>query len=371
MDKKVEDKIAPSSSSNCTNCKQILVMTKSAGIGLLFGFALEKAKVYDPQIIRDQMIFKRFIMIKMFFSALAASTIVVLIYRTRFPSAYAKILESSKDLLKKKSFVSLIVGGMILGFGMTVAGSCPGMMFVQLGAGVSYAYVGILGGFLAAVLHGYLNESLRAILEKPSPRTSRTFYELGNWTPSATHLAFGGCLLGGAALFEFFFPWRADFDLSNWSSPISYGLYSPAWPPIFAGIVLGSTQLLSFVIFNRSLGNSTTFSILAAQTFSSAKLEFNAYMKKFKQGNWDRVMMSVGALAGSFLSASLGGVYGKTSGVPLFSSFAGGFLLVFGARIADGCNTGHGISGTAHLLLGSAVATMAMFAGAMGLAYFM
>jgi uncharacterized membrane protein YedE/YeeE len=94
-------------------------------------------------------------------------------------------------------------------------------------------------------------------------------------------------------------------------------------------------------------------------------------MKKFSTGNWDRFVMPIGVISGSFLSAYLADTYGATSGLPYLNAFAGGFLLVFGARLAGGCNTGHGISGTGHLLLGSAIATASMFAGAMGLAFFL
>ena len=44
-------------------------------------------------------------------------------------------------------------------------------------------------------------------------------------------------------------------------------------------------------------------------------------------------------------------------------AFVGGFLMLFGARIADGCTSGHGLSGMAHLSVGSTVAVAAMFAG--------
>ncbi len=44
-------------------------------------------------------------------------------------------------------------------------------------------------------------------------------------------------------------------------------------------------------------------------------------------------------------------------------AFAGGFLMLFGARIADGCTSGHGLSGMAQLSVGSTVAVAAMFAG--------
>jgi hypothetical protein len=48
-------------------------------LGILFGFAMEKAKVYEPKAIRQQMIFKRFIMLKMFLAAFATSTLSILL----------------------------------------------------------------------------------------------------------------------------------------------------------------------------------------------------------------------------------------------------------------------------------------------------
>jgi hypothetical protein len=44
-------------------------------------------------------------------------------------------------------------------------------------------------------------------------------------------------------------------------------------------------------------------------------------------------------------------------------AFAGGFLMLMGARIADGCTSGHGISGIAQLSVGSLIAVTAMFTG--------
>ena len=44
-------------------------------------------------------------------------------------------------------------------------------------------------------------------------------------------------------------------------------------------------------------------------------------------------------------------------------AFIAGFMMLFGARLADGCTSGHGLSGTAQLAVGSMVAVAAMFAG--------
>jgi uncharacterized membrane protein YedE/YeeE len=55
---------------------------------------------------------------------------------------------------------------------------------------------------------------------------------------------------------------------------------------------------------------------------------------------------------------------GSTSPAKRYAvAFGGGFLMLLGARIADGCTSGHGISGMAQLAVGSTVAVAAMFAG--------
>ena len=43
--------------------------------------------------------------------------------------------------------------------------------------------------------------------------------------------------------------------------------------------------------------------------------------------------------------------------------FAAGFMMLVGARLADGCTSGHGLSGMAQLAVGSTIAVAAMFAG--------
>jgi uncharacterized membrane protein YedE/YeeE len=49
-------------------------------------------------------------------------------------------------------------------------------------------------------------------------------------------------------------------------------------------------------------------------------------------------------------------------------AFLAGFIMLFGARIAGGCTSGHGISGIAQLSVGSTLAVTAMFAGGILLA---
>ena len=47
----------------------------------------------------------------------------------------------------------------------------------------------------------------------------------------------------------------------------------------------------------------------------------------------------------------------------------GGILMAFGARFAGGCTSGHGISGTLQLNVGSWIAVTCFFIGGIAVAY--
>jgi uncharacterized membrane protein YedE/YeeE len=56
--------------------------------------------------------------------------------------------------------------------------------------------------------------------------------------------------------------------------------------------------------------------------------------------------------------------YGPDSGLGYASlSFVGGVLMAFGARLAGGCTSGHGLSGTLQLNISSWVAVICFFLG--------
>ena len=58
--------------------------------------------------------------------------------------------------------------------------------------------------------------------------------------------------------------------------------------------------------------------------------------------------------------------FGADSGVLRMAvAFAGGVLMAFGARMAGGCTSGHGISGTLQLAVGSWVSAICFFVGGM------
>jgi uncharacterized membrane protein YedE/YeeE len=87
-------------------------------------------------------------------------------------------------------------------------------------------------------------------------------------------------------------------------------------------------------------------------------------------------MLLVGIVIGGFISASLSGDFRLTIVPALWTqeigsgaifrwltALAGGILLGIGARWADGCTSGHGISGTLQLVVSSWIAVICFFVG--------
>jgi uncharacterized protein len=162
-------------------------------------------------------------------------------------------------------------------------------------------------------------------------------------------------------------------------------LRDKSWSPYVAGALIGLLQIPAFVLIETALGTSSSYVTIAAHIagIADASIGKMDYLAKHMYGakNLWQVAMVIGIAMGAYLSMKASGarrqtispVWTRVVGLTSLSgrapmAFAGGFIMVLGARIADGCTTGHGISGMAQLAVGSTVAVAAMFAGAIATA---
>lgn len=166
-------------------------------------------------------------------------------------------------------------------------------------------------------------------------------------------------------------------------------LHDKAWSPYVAGIVIGLLQIPAFLIIDTALGASSSY-VTIGGTIASwidpsiLDIDYVARHVVATAKNWWQVALVGGVALGAMLSARLSGArrqaispiwaraLGSASPVRRYAlAFVAGFLMLLGARIADGCTSGHGLSGMAQLAVGSTVALAAMFAGGIGAAMFM
>jgi len=158
--------------------------------------------------------------------------------------------------------------------------------------------------------------------------------------------------------------------------------YSKGWSPYLAGALVGVLAIFSVylttIYMGKStyLGASTTFvraAGLAVQIVDPSYVAENTYyMKEKVVVDW-QFLMVIGIFFGALLSSKLDGSFKLESLPPLWEkhfgtsvpkravfAFVGGIVAMIGARLADGCPSGHGLSGMMQLSVSSFVA-LAMF----------
>ena len=158
------------------------------------------------------------------------------------------------------------------------------------------------------------------------------------------------------------------------------------WPPVPAGILIGISMVVAYVIAGRGVGASgamTRFVAWVQHGLFPAATEQSAYLGKyFANGahplNNYVVFLMVGLLIGSFVAAWLAGEFrfevlrGPRSSIVyrLTLALAGGALTGFAARLARGCTSGQGLVGGAELSVGAWAFLMCIFAGGWLAAWF-
>jgi uncharacterized membrane protein YedE/YeeE len=131
--------------------------------------------------------------------------------------------------------------------------------------------------------------------------------------------------------------------------------------PYLIGAAIGLLNIGAFAAFRRGIGVSGAYessAALAARRWAPDAAHVNDYVKARKEPpkfNWESWLV-LGTILGGMAAARMArtkdgsrvedpaGAEGMRS--PLASA-AGGAMLMFGARMADGCTSGHGLSGTA------------------------
>lgn len=137
------------------------------------------------------------------------------------------------------------------------------------------------------------------------------------------------------------------------------------WPPYIAGVVLGLVLILTFILVGNGVGASGVFARIAAalgEGIAPQVTESNAYLGPMVSkgsnpfSSW--IVVEVAGIAlGALLAAIASGRFRlmlegahKIGHSPrLLLALCGGILAGIGSRIASGCTSGIGLSGSAML----------------------
>lgn len=116
-------------------------------MGIIFGFLLEKGRVFEPGIIVGQFQMRTFTMLKVMLTAIITGMLFLALATTMGWVALGP---------KAAVYGATILGGSIMGAGIALAGACPGTILAQIGAGYKDAWMTLVGALAGGIAYGYM-----------------------------------------------------------------------------------------------------------------------------------------------------------------------------------------------------------------------
>jgi len=316
-------------------------------LGILFGAIIQYANLNKFNVISGLAMRKDFSVAKAIALAIGIGVILLNIEIAMGFASY-----------HVKPFIlgGIILGGLIFGTGMAILGYCPGTLAISLGQGSLDALIGIIGGLLGGLFYTVVLPFIKPVLGPDLGALS--LYSLVE-----SRILFFILILIIGAIFIYAAFWLHKIDKVK----------SRNW--IFTGIGLAVLNVIVFAsaVTNRPIGASTTFPYLADVISGFTN---NDYFNKIKTpGNWEMIFLTGAFISGLIISLiknefSLTLIHKnwkkyKNNSNPsrIIWAFVGGFILIFGARMAGGCTSGHILSGGMQLAFSSLTFALFVFIG--------
>ncbi|WP_291010353.1 YeeE/YedE thiosulfate transporter family protein [Hydrogenophaga sp.] len=135
-----------------------------------------------------------------------------------------------------------------------------------------------------------------------------------------------------------------------------HDLFPFGWPHyLIGGLIIGSGVALLFVLTGLVGGMSTVFS----STWSWAVKAPFFHQLRFTSSRVWRLVYAAGLVLGAGIWwLTMGGGEALRTEVPVGLLLVGGFFVGYGARLGNGCTSGHGICGLGSLQLPSLLAVL-------------
>lgn len=307
-------------------------------IGFLFGVLLCYAKVNKFNTISGAAVFKDFTVIKVLATAIGIGSAIISL----------EVIAGWTSFQVKPLIVSgVIVGGIIFGVGMAILGYCPGTMVISAAEGSLDAWLGILGGLIGGLVFSELYPFIKANLgPNLGPLNLATFLGTGAALVVASFL-FGIALVAIAFIINHL---EKSKDI-RW---------------FWSGLGLAFLNALAMLpcMLKNPIRVSTAFPYVADLI---VRREGEYFVKIAQDGYWIFYFL-VGAFIAGFVYSRVRGDfkiillhenwkrYKNTCKISrVIWSLIGGFLVIFGARLAEGCTSGHVLSGGMQIAFSSLI----------------
>lgn len=311
--------------------------------GAAFGAALTASGVYLPSVIIDQFRLTDFHMFQVFATAVGSSAIIMLVLE-RLDVVTRPVKSNSTLGIFSTHYDGNVVGGALIGVGMALSGACPGTVLVQLAHGIPSASptaAGALAGAGAYVKTKHLfTDTTKSAGTSDFSAQKTTISEATRIPEVVVYVLFGAAV---AAVLRFT---RA-------------GATSSLVSPIVGGLLISSAQAISLLLTYGPLGASMVYEQVSRKIMQVFEGSWKTLASPHKS-----MIFSLGVIAGStfLLQRSSTPAYSAAdASIPAVHAFVGGTVMAFGARLAGGCTSGHGLSGLSAMSFSSVVTVAGIF----------
>ncbi len=321
-------------------------------LGFLFGALLVYAGINKFNVIAGNAVLEDFTIAKVILLVIGLGALILNVEIALGLAAY-----------HVKPFIlgGIVLGGLIFGTGMAILGYCPGTLAVSLGEGSLDALFGIAGGLLGGLMFTMVKPFIQPVLGANLGKIS-----LFNLTGSHPVIFFLLLTIFSAAFILFAFLLHGMEKRNGKKPELNY-----RW--IFSGIGLAVLNSVVFLksVSNRPIGASTSYPYVADKVTG---MTHNTYFTKIATpGHWELIFLFGALLAGLIFALlhkdfKITAVHsrwaeakGNSVSKRLIWAFVGGFILLFGARMAGGCTSGHILSGGMQMAVSSLVFGVLVF----------
>jgi uncharacterized membrane protein YedE/YeeE len=341
-------------------------------LAFILGFVASRANVCTMGAISDVVNMQHWGRMRMWMLAVAVAVIGAAVLQA------TGLVDLSKSIFQRPrlNWLSAIVGGLVFGVGMTLAGGCANKTLIRIGGGslrslVVFAFLGISAYMTLKGLFGQWRASYLDPVAIDFSRwgiKSQDLPTLLSWAtgidPRTALYATAAMFAGGLLLFVFIDP-RFRANGKQVSAGIIIGLVVTAGWYLTGHIGYAEnpdTLEMTFFGTNSRLAESVSFVAPMAYTLELLMLWTDRSLG---------VSFGIASALGIIAGAAAWAVYTKSFRIEGFASPAdtwhhllGAVLMGFGGVTALGCTFGQGITGVSTLALGSMIVIASIVTGA-------
>ncbi len=327
-------------------------------IGFVFGFIVFRTNFCAMGSISDILTFGDY---RRFRAWLLAGA-VAMIGTQLLAAAGVVDLTKSMYLAPSLNWTGHLLGGLMFGFGMVLAGGCTSRNLVRAGGGDirSIAILLVVGLFAYMTIGGIFGPARDALMratavplaDAPSQSLGAVLSGFSGLDPALLDVLAMILVIGGLLA----------YCLSD------RGFRTSA-PHLIAGLGIGLCVVAGWALTGLAYDEFATTPVEPTSlTYVRPTADTLEYLERYTAGMVPGfgVATVVGAFAGALLAAVISGrfhVTGFADSADTLRGLAGGALMGSGGVIALGCTIGQGVTGISTLALGSFLAFGAIIAG--------